>query len=50
MAVRNRVIGPTLSGTPESDHEAHEGRMQTWPCPRYAGSRLNSARPWEGAA
>ena len=49
MAVRNRVRGPTQSGTTDRDHEVHEGRTQTGCRTAHAGSRLKlsdiSGRP-----
>ncbi len=48
-AAYHRVVGPTLSGTTDSDHEVREGRKQTRRQPAYAGSRLKRLMFWEGA-
>jgi hypothetical protein len=40
-AVHDRVLGPTLCGITEADHEVHERRTQTKYRPVNAGSRLN---------
>jgi hypothetical protein len=39
-AVHDRVLGPTLCGITEADHEVHERRTQTKYRPVNAGSRL----------
>jgi hypothetical protein len=39
-AVHDRVLGPTLRGITEADHEVHERRTQTKYRPVNAGSRL----------
>jgi hypothetical protein len=45
MAVHDRVSGPAQNGTTTSDHEMHEGRMQTNCHTAYVGSRLKQMRP-----
>src|SRR6266567_4523209 len=39
-AVHDRVLGPTLRGITEADHEVQEPRTQTIHRPVHAGSRL----------
>ena len=41
-------VGPTQSGTTESDYAAHEGQRQTKYSSTNAGSRLKRWMQWEG--
>jgi hypothetical protein len=50
QAAHYRVIGPTLSGNTDFDHEVREGRRQTVWQPTNAGSRLKRRTHWEGPA
>jgi hypothetical protein len=48
MVVHQEAIGPTQSGTPDSDSKVREGRMQTVRQSANAGSRLKGLMHWEG--
>src|SRR5258705_3569557 len=50
QAVRNRVHRPDTERDYRSDHEVHEGRMQTGRRSEHAGSRLKLIGAREGAA
>ena len=50
QAVRNRVHRPDTERDYRSDHEVHEGRMQTGRRSAHAGSRLKLIGAREGAA